>query len=130
MFYKHQAIRPTPGLAFEAFDRRYANPMMAQQAYRPEAAGPEFLSTDGLGRVYMQQERSRNPQGLRGLGDDISSILSGNVQGVIQDAIVASWPTIQAKLDAEMKPLKYMLGAILVISLAGATFAYLASSKK
>jgi len=130
MFYTHPAIQPTPGLAFEAFDRRYANPMIPQAAYRLRAAGPEFLSMDGVNHVYMQQERARNPQGLRGLGDDISSLLSGNVQGVIQSAIEASWPAIQVKLAAEMKPLKYMLGTILVISLAGATFSYLAFSKK
>ena len=156
MFYKHQAIRPTPGLAFEAFDRRYRNPMLPQQAYRPRAAGPEFLSTDGTDHVYMTPFRSRNPANLRGLGCmqapgsaldvlgrsqgitykgcgglglDVNQLFGDQVNQVIDAAVERAWPKIQAKLNESLKPVMYMLGGVLVVSVVGATLSYLTYSK-
>ncbi|MFA4971460.1 MAG: hypothetical protein WC683_02525 [bacterium] len=130
MFYKHQAIQPTPGLAFEAFDRRYRNPMMPQQAYRPRAAGPEFLATDGTDHAYMTAFRSRNPVNLRGFGLDVNQLLGDQVGQVIDAAIERSWPKIQVKLNESLKPVMYMLGAAVLLSAAGATLSYLTYSKR
>ena len=130
-FYPGNAVQPTPGLAFEAFDAGVRSPMFPHAPYKARAAGPKFLATDG---VQTWGAGPQVPSNLRGLGLDAGSIVSQYVEPyldkTVQGVINRNWPVFQQKLDASLKPLMVLLGLTVVASGTAAIMGYLNYQKK
>lgn len=47
-YFNTKPVGSSRGINFDMFQPGTSNPMIPQELYRPEAAGPRFLSTDGL----------------------------------------------------------------------------------
>lgn len=126
-YHRKSPFDLTPGTAYEAFDRNVSNPMIPQSAYRPRAAGPAHLT--GLGaHVYMAPLRQQrfNLQGLG--GDPIQDILALGQQPLNQAAglvLNAMWPSLQAKMDETLRPLKIFMGVSAAAAITGAVFSFL-----
>jgi hypothetical protein len=78
MSYFPAKERPTRGINYDQFQSGTSNPMIPQELYRPGAAGPPYLATDGLGEDAPSQGRTLGyplrhpiPMNLSGLGDTI-----------------------------------------------------------
>lgn len=130
------SIQPTPGLAFEAFQAGVRSPMFYHAPYRPQAAGPGFLTPNGLSgpTTSYWAAQATVPGNLRGFGLDPSSIVSQYVEpyldNVVQGVINRNWPTFQQKLDASLSPLKILLGLTVVASGAAAVIGYMNYARK
>jgi hypothetical protein len=131
-YFSANAIQPTPGLAFEAFENGVSSPMFPHAPYRKHAAGPAYLDAEGVGS-YWGYEPSV-PSNLRGLGVDLdlSSLtqqigagVEQKLDQIVQGIINRNWPLLEQKLDKSMLPIKIMLGLGLAASTSAAVLAYL-----
>lgn len=129
-FYPSNAVEPTPGLAFEAFQRGVSSPMLPHAPYRPEAAGPMYLATDG---VETWGAGPQVPSNLRGLGVDASSLVAQYVEPyldkTVQGVINRNWPVFEQKLNESLMPLKVLLGLAVVASGTAAIVGYMSYQK-
>lgn len=125
-FYKTNAIQPSPGLAFEAFQRGVSSPMFPHAPYRPEAAGPMYLATDG---IETWGAGPQVPSNLRGLGFDPGSAISQYVEPyldkAVQGVVNRNWPIFEQKLNESLQPLKVLLGLAVVASGTAAIVGYM-----
>lgn len=123
----------TPGTAFEAFRAGTRNPMIPQAHYRPSAAGPRMLAgTDGLGgHKYWSTDRP-GPM-LQGMGDALQELLAAGQPAINQASglvLNAMWPSLQAKLDEQLRPIKIFIGVTAVAAVASASFSFLVWQKQ
>ena len=120
-FFTSKAISPTPGTAYEAFQNGVPSPMLPQDQYRPQAAGPAYLAGLGGHKYYAPLRQMRLP--LQGMGDPISDLLGGSLDKVIETVIVRSMPIVHRELKPTLTPIQVMLGVTMVASTAAAVFA-------
>jgi len=124
----------TPGTAFEAFQAGTRSPMIPQAFYQPAAAGPRSLVGLGAHQYWAPLRGRKIP--LRGMGDAMSDALQtilatgqpaiNQASGIVLNAM---WPALQAKLDEQLKPIKYFMGATAVAASVAAIFAFLTWNK-
>lgn len=130
-YFKKPAFDITPGTAIEAYVPGTRNPMAPQPMYRSAAAGPKTLA--GLGaHFYAAPFRPRRVM-LQGLGaDPVQDLLTLGQPALNQAAglvVNAMWPTLQARMDEQLKPLKVYMGVTAVAAIAGAAFGFLVWQK-
>ena len=122
-------VRPTPGTAYRAFDYLTSNPSIPQGMYREDAAGPRFLAGLDGHMYYAPLKQMRLP--VQGLSDPVTDILGGTIDKGIETVIIRSMPIIKQHLEPEIRPIRIMATATLIIAtLAAATSVYTAIKLK
>jgi len=122
-FFTAAAFEPTPGTAYESFRNGVRSPMIPQDMYRPQAAGPRTLAGLGGHKYYAPLRQMRLP--LQGMGDPLSDLLGGSLDKAIEAVIVRSMPIVQEQLKPTILPIQVMLATSVAFSAAAATFSLL-----
>jgi hypothetical protein len=129
-YFRKSAFDITSGTAFEAYRAGSRNPMAPQAMYRPAAAGPANLTGLGAHMYGFSPRPKRLP--VQGLGEPIQDLLTLGQPALNQAAglvVNAMWPTLQARMDEQLKPLKMFMGVTAAASLAAAVFGFLVWNK-
>lgn len=128
-YYPSPAIVPTPGSAFEAFYPKTASLLIPQERYRPEAAGPKYLTMDGLGSVRYLERRSAVPANLRGLGADLPSVVAQSLDPIVQRIYDQNSAKFDKHLAERLTPVEYATALGAIASIVSAYFAYRCAKK-
>jgi hypothetical protein len=130
-YFSHPGIEPSPGLAYEAYKYDEHSPMFYHAPFKPQAAGPAFLSMDGVRSAWAAGPEV--PSNLRGIGEDptglVSQFVEPELDRVVQGAIDRNWPTLEGKLNESLKSVKVILAGIAVVSGIAAAYSYMSYKK-
>lgn len=126
-FYSADPFTPSPGTAFKAFNAGDRNPMLPQDTYRPQAAGPAYLAGLGKHSYYAPLRQMRLP--LRGFGDPLSDLLGSGFDTALQTVVVRAMPIVHRELKPTIMPFQVMAGLTLALAGASAVFAFLTWNK-
>jgi hypothetical protein len=118
-YFPVEPIGHSQGINFDMFRPGVLNPMIPQDMYRPAAAGPKYLSTDGIvGDIGpVRQDISGFPTAQTPPPPQTLAVLDQLAQSIADK----TWPFYQAKLDAAMQPYKW--GGLIVGGLAAIAIA-------